>query len=244
MMPRILTLLITLCFTSLAFADCGALITELENKLYNGRKSEMSLCKVWPADQTKTIVVLPMPVSSPDAPDVTLYDLDVLVVATDSQPAEILSFSHEPEALVSDAVRIDDIQIDTARYQLNSQQRAFGVRVDYRGSSSANPFAEQVLSLYVMKGSVLQALFKGLSVEQYGGEWDTRCAGEFNSTKRTLSIGQTVTKGYADLRVNEVSEFWTTKEQGDVCIDESKEMKKTSHSLKYNDKGYDISALK
>ena len=166
-----------------------------------------SVCKEWPAYDGQTITALsqiePDPTLS-DAPDGTgMYDLKLAVVSNvDGKP---LARYAQASVYSSDAVRFDGLSIDTARYKLTSDLRAFGVRAGFTGSSRANPFEQAVLSLYVREGNALRPVLEQLVIESSNGEWDTNCAGEFSRTQRTLDLAKTSSHGFADLIVRSVT---------------------------------------
>ena len=56
-----MTLLITLCFPMVSSADCEKRIDYLFEKYHSSRMSNITVCKIWPTDESKTIVVLPLP---------------------------------------------------------------------------------------------------------------------------------------------------------------------------------------
>jgi len=58
---KILLLLITLSFPIVSLANCEKWINHLVEKYHSSRVSDKAVCKIWPADESKTIVVLPFP---------------------------------------------------------------------------------------------------------------------------------------------------------------------------------------
>jgi len=53
------------------------------------------------------------------------------------------------DAFYSDAIELTDFEIDTARYQLNNESRAFGVRSNFAHNPYSFSFSEQLINLYV-----------------------------------------------------------------------------------------------
>ena len=76
-----LLLLITLSFPMVSSADCEKWIDYLLEKYHSSRESDKAICKIWPADESKTIVVLPFP---HEIEGTIFYDLDVWLVDTQS----------------------------------------------------------------------------------------------------------------------------------------------------------------
>lgn len=56
-----LLLLITLCLPMVSSADCEKWIDHLFEKYHSSRMSNITVCKIWPTDESKIIVVLPLP---------------------------------------------------------------------------------------------------------------------------------------------------------------------------------------
>lgn len=154
------------------------------------------VCKVWPANESLTIVALALDDTEGEA-----RDLEILV--TDSRTGEIRSRLYQPGAIDEDAIRFAGLQIDTARYQLNENVRAFGIRLARTGSSRPNPYGNETLNLYTLQHLMLKPVLNSLEMHVDSGEWDTRCAGEFETINRTLSIGEPGTSGYANLLLAE-----------------------------------------
>ena len=144
-------------FSSVSYADCDSLVAKL-NTFLNYPNSEpdgeqsFTSCKAWPADPSKTIVALVhfqkgSYFNAPPVPGNGLFDLDVLIVKSDN--GEILQRHLQKGALSSDAMALSGITIDTARYTLAQQIRAFGVRADFSHSGGSNPAHYQVINLYI-----------------------------------------------------------------------------------------------
>lgn len=199
-----------------------------------------AVCKDWPAYDGQTITALsqiePDPTLS-DAPDgMGLYDLKLAVVSNiDGKP---LARYAQASVYSSDAVRFDGLSIDTARYTLTSDLRAFGVRAGFIGASRANPFEQAVLSLYVREGNKLRPVLEQLAVETRNGEWDTHCAGEFSHTKRTLDLAKTRSHGFADLIVRSVTTGTQNTAQNDDCTSRDTVGKTVLTTLRYDGRQY------
>ena len=162
---KILLLLITLSFPMVSLADCEKWINHLLEKYHSSRESDKAVCKIWPADESKTIVVLPFP---NDIKGTIYYDVDVLLV--DTQSGELIARNWEPDAFYSDAIELTDFEIDTARYQLNNESRAFGVRINFARHSYSFSFSDQLINLYVQKNEKLNRVVNKLILKQSVGE--------------------------------------------------------------------------
>ncbi|MHC8378688.1 PA3715 family protein [Pseudomonas sp. MDT1-16] len=58
----------------------------------------------------------------------------------------------------------EGLVIDTARYKLASDVRAFGLRSDFGHRSSAMPYSKTDLALYLRDGNTLRPVLEGLVV--------------------------------------------------------------------------------
>ena len=102
---------------------------------------------------------------------------------------------------VSDAIRLDQIKIDPAPYYVDEEKRAFGIRVNYYGSSRVNPYYNQTLSLFVKGEDILKKVLDKYTVELNTGEWDGSCVGEFLDEKKILIMSKNKTNAYVDIIV-------------------------------------------
>ncbi|MDN4588649.1 hypothetical protein DBA29_09110 [Xenophilus aerolatus] len=191
-----------------AHAACESGLAErMHAKLHPKRKLDESLaaCKPWPAYPGRSIVVLPLVNGVAKDARKTL-DLEVLVIQRpdngNTERDTVLARLYQPEAIEEDAIRIQDIRIDTARYVLSPEARAFGLRVRYNGSSRANPYASETLRLYVPQGARLRQVLDEVVIDRDSGEWDTQCNGRFEQLRTLLSVGHGRSEGFADLTLS------------------------------------------
>ncbi|MFM0159712.1 MAG: hypothetical protein WBR17_09615 [Paraburkholderia sp.] len=222
-----------------ATADCQSHLSTWMKILHPGRQldTEHAACKVWPADPSLTLAVQALPKAG-NTDDEGEYDVEVLVA--DSKSGAIIAHEYEPAAISSDAIRFSQIDLDTARYQLTPQLRAFGVRVTYEGASRVNPYEGQALSLYVLDGHTLRRVVDNLTVENNSGEWDGNCAGTFSATTRTLAVGPANSAGYATLRVGETSKESVSKQTSSDCVSTDHPSKRTTTTLEYDGTAYRV----
>ncbi len=202
-----------------------------------GSSPQSAICRVWPAHPELTLAAVPL--MSPEKTDYDhTGDLQLLVVDTAS--LEVKQRLLLPELMSDDAVRLTGIMLDTARWKVAPGKTAFGLHVTRSGSSRVNPFSEDVLSLYVIDNNQLRTVLKGILLEENSGEWDGNCAGEFNSSKRTLAIDSASHNGYAAIRVSEKSVASTAYiDANNECTSKDKSGK-ASWLLRYDGKQYAI----
>jgi len=222
-----------------AAADCQAHLATWMKTLHPGREldTEHAACKIWPADPSLTLAVQPMLKAGGSADD-GVYDVEILVA--DSQSGAIVAHRYEPAAITSDAVALSGINLDTARYQLTPQLRAFGVRVSYDHMSSAAPFEAEALSLYVLEGHTLRRVLGNLGTLIGSGESDTRCVGHYTKTVRTVAIGAPGASGYATLHIGESSVNSVSKEVSGDCVSTDHPSKRTGTTLDYDGNAYPV----
>lgn len=224
----------------LAHAGCEDNFPKWTAQLHPGRAldTEHAVCKVWPANEALTIAALPLP-QKDNNDDQGTDDLEVLVA--DSASGTVIAHQFQKGAISYDAFRFSGLTLDTARYQLTPQNRAFGVRVSHESSSRVNPFSQTALSLYVVDGQSLRTVVDKFVVEDTGGEWDGNCAGTFNNTTRTLDIGPAGKEGYAALKGTEKSSGTVSVVKNGQCADDvSKSMKRTNFTLEYRNGKYGL----
>jgi hypothetical protein len=227
-----------------AHAACDSGLAErMHAKLHPGRQldHERAACQPWRAFPGRSIVVLPLPRPGSE-PDFAEFDLDVLVVQQadngNTERMTIVSRLFEEKALTHDAIRIEEIRVDTARYRLAQEARAFGVRVRYQGSSRANPYANETLSLYVPQGPRLAKVLDGLEMSLQRGEWDMQCAGTFESVRGSLSLGPGASNGYTDLTLHRTHIESVNRRQGEECAIEEEPARFSSAVIRYDGRAY------
>ncbi|MGA5586317.1 hypothetical protein ACPCHW_08590 [Pseudomonas siliginis] len=202
-------------------------------------EADFSLCKDWPAYPSLTITALstfvPDPVYGHDG-SVGSYDLDLAVITAGS-PKPLATY-HQPSVFLSDAIALENLELDTARYKLTPDLRAFGVRAHFKGSSRVNPLDETLLSLYVKEGDKLRPVLDRLVVYSFSGEWDGNCAGERSETVRTLEMGKTSSHGYADIIVRSVTMGLVGEGPPDTCESKTTHEKPVLTTLRYDGQQY------
>lgn len=239
-MKRVIGVLALSLISCSTLADCQALLQDLakpfEAKLINN--TGLSTCKVWPYAPDKTIAVLMLEPKVKEDPDFTDYDVAVYVV--DSQSETVLASKYHPKAIMDDAVFTDRVTIDTARYQLSPEVRAFGVRFNHRNSSSVNPFNIERLNLYTLKDHQLALVLNNFTMDELRGEWDGQCTGEIDKTRRILTLGPLSHHGYRDLALQETANHTASVKKGENCVDSKRTSVKTQTTLMFDGERYPL----
>lgn len=196
-------------------------------------------CKAWPANPDLLLVAVPLMQDTPDPENGHEGNLEVLVL--DRQTLQVQQRRTLVDLMSDDAVRIDGLSFDTARYDVAADRRAFGIRIERQGASRANPFDETSLRLFTVEDNELRLVLDGLSVNRSSGQWDTTCAGEFKERAVTLAIGTAQTKGYRDLVATDSHATSRAAVQQDGgCSEKNVNQGKTRHTLRFDGKRYRI----
>lgn len=197
-----------------------------------------TICKVWPAYDDQSIVATST--FKPDSGDANNNggNVDLELSLIHSSSSKRLASYHKKDAYYSDAVAYEGLSIDTARYKLTTDSRAFGIRSSFEHSSSVNPYHKTELALYLKEGDALRPVLEGLVISTGRGEWDGNCAGEGERTQRTVDIGNTTHNGFADLVVSSTVTVTKSFLVGDECKDTSRKLKTTRVTLNYDGKQY------
>lgn len=196
----------------------------------------LARCKVWPAVEDQAIAVkstfTPDPVGGDD---VGTYDLELSIV--NSTNDQTLATYRKPAAYDSDAVRFNDLVIDTARYNLAPDIRAFGLRSNYEHSSSVAPYSKTELALYLKEGNTLRPVLEGLILAKNSGEWGN-CTGQGKDIRRVVNIGKSTHNGFADLIITTSTTVMKSFKSGEECVSKNTDLKKTRITLSYDGKQY------
>lgn len=255
---RLVVLLLSLALAAPADAaeDCQSRMYSLLNAAYPGAQGETGdngemlrlpgaeprwinlgevACKAWPASPDKTLIAVMLQHQN-TFDDEGSADLELLVA--DSARERIAQRYRENDALQSDAIRITGVALDTARYRLNESTTAFGVRVNSANSSRANPYSGTRMSLYVLDGAKIRPVLRDVEMEADNGEWDTRCDGEFHSSRSTLAVDGKRDHGYAGLILRTVDKSMRQSLKGEECVDGGAETDTRSQRLSYDGREY------
>ena len=204
-------------------------------------KSNLIVEKIMPNAPTKTIVVIPELVVPYSEQVDCCFELNSYILIVDNLSYQIENKffeSSESNDWVSDAVVLTGISIDTAPYYLSNEKRAFGIRVKYYGSSRVNPYSYETITLFEPENGTLKRLLKNYSVEEYSGEWDGNCFGEFNSEKKTLIITDNLTNSHLDILVkSKITNSIVFLDTNDNC-DEKETISRKTEILKYENGSY------
>ncbi|MGZ9666851.1 PA3715 family protein [Pseudomonas sp. GNP014] len=198
--------------------------------------TSMSRCNVWPAFPSQAISVKSTYLADSGGDDAGVFDLDLSIVnASNAKP---IATYRKPGAFNSDAVRFDDLRIDTARYRLAPEVRAFGLRAKFVHSSHAIPYEKTDLALYVREGDELRPVLEGLVVYKNNGEFTNDCEGYTREIRRTLDIGPSSHHGFADLIVTTRGTKMKNTRSASQCVSKTTHLKSQQITLTYDGQQY------
>jgi hypothetical protein len=201
------------------------------------------VCKVWPAHDELLLVAVPDMNAKESLAQDRDGNLDLLVV--DRKTAKVLQRLALPDAMSDDAVRIESLEFDTARYVVAPGVQAFGLRTNRNGASRVNPFSETSLQLFTLRdgnAGPIRMVLDGLAVSRGTGEWDGMCAGSFSERKAVLAMTNDMHAGLADIRVSVTGEDTKQapvgKKAGGDCKETTTKLPRAQHTLRYDGRRY------
>lgn len=212
-----IALLVGLTAAPAAWAACNSgLAGRMAAKLHPQRPfdEQRSACRSWSGLTRGIVVALALP-RPPEFNGVTEYDLDLMVLQQpDNGNVERSAVIYRlllPSGLVEGEERIEDVRIDTARFQLAPDLRAFGLKVRYRGTSGGDPSATETLRLFVptSKGGLLRQVLAETELQRDRGTWGRNCTGGIDEMRTIVSTDHPASPaGAGELRLTHT---WTAR---------------------------------
>ena len=142
-------------------------------------------------------------------------------------------YLRENYKLYTDAIRLNNFEIDFAQYNIQQNNRAFGVKINYSGSSSVNPSGLTTLNLYQIKNNQIINILNEFIIYRGVGEnngWDS---GEYTNYETILIVDKSSTDNYRDFIVKEKKIFYEFSEYEEK---ETKTKYKIKAKLKFDKK--------
>lgn len=165
--------------------------------------TEKICLKALPNQNEKVIVVLPV-ITNRDAECDYCFDIDNNLLVWDKNTNSIESKYIKKAEWTSDALKLDEIKIDTGLYYLNKNTRAFGIRYSYSGSSSVNPFGSNSINLYYLKNNQIVEVLHDFELEKSNGDnggIDGCKSAWFETSKSVFVINNKSTDKFNDIIV-------------------------------------------
>lgn len=192
--------------------DCGSeVIDAAEQALhFAGREQFLRTCRLDPSAKGRAIVAFTFPsgagaTGDKAMPDPDAYDLDIAIF--DIATGSIVSHVHEPASIPSDAIRFDDLSIDTGRYILAEGKRAFGVRTGHSPHCYGCFYRTEELALYLPDGPRISKIL-ATQVAEDRSEPGERCPDGASTSRTTLSISGVKPRDLADVLLSTVTTFY------------------------------------
>jgi hypothetical protein len=192
--------------------------------------------KVIPNQKEKVIIVLPVKTDhDPECEQCFNIDNNILVWNKSTKSIEA-KYTKKAE-WSSDALVFNEINIDTGLYYLNKDTRAFGIRYNYSGSSSVNPFGSNYINLYYFKNNQIIEVLNNFELERSlgdnGGIGGCKDAWSETSTS-VFIINNKLTAQFNDITVKTIFKRYSFDSN---CENEIIKNKNSKNSiLKFNEK--------
>ncbi|MEO7936838.1 MAG: hypothetical protein ABIR27_11320 [Dokdonella sp.] len=169
--------------------------------------SSRSACRLDPVHAEHAIVAL-VYVSGeengaePVQADIEDFDLDVVILNLDDD--KVIAHRHDSALIPSDAVQFEGISIDTARYQLARNKRAFGIRTTHSAQCHFCNFGYADMTLYLVNGRKIDSILAIRTSDTQDGEFEA-CPDAVALTTNQLAVGKGSRHGLADLVVTSIT---------------------------------------
>ena len=181
----------------------------LKIKSFNAKSEDdgivASACKVSPNDSDKVYSVFAYTVGQKKIKTSNEPDTKQLIVATVSLASQQVVGSYQGEIEEDAVTEVGSFRIDTARYQLTKNLRAFGVvfNSSARGPSCADGRWSEELTLYTQQNSqlvpVLNLPLEATRALQGCLGQSTKVKGVWETANLSISVTKSESNGYADL---------------------------------------------
>lgn len=182
---------------------CSKDLVGLASQHFNARKLQGGVCKVWPYDNSKTIAAF----HTRDG-DSTTDDDRLLVMVIENQATVVAGY--QSPALWYYGRSYPELRIDTARYDVTEDVRAFGIDI-YEQSPASCPDGGSGArrNLFVIDDGSLRLILENflLSKWRFSKGWHTRCGPAVESVIEEkaffISLGDETSNGYRNLVITE-----------------------------------------
>lgn len=202
----------------------GSGCTQAILKMVNVVNDGSARCKAVPSASEQTLVAYAEFQSDDQQGDDTQQDgtYNLRLYLVESASGRLLAQGEQDGVYGDgDAARFWGIELDTARYYLKKDLRAFGVRASFGGVKNIDL---QQLDLYVRQGDKIVPVLNSLEVLESGNN-QMKCpdsnAGDGDGAiqiTRTLSMGASGPMGYADILVKDSVTTTSAEIQKGLCI--------------------------
>lgn len=195
--------------------------------------------KILPNRPHEAIVVIPEIVEGSEEEHYFTFNTHIAYVNMENKQVLFHYFeSSKTNGWVSDAIMLTEIIIDTAPYTITENERAFGVKTHFVGSSRANPYENDRLSLFIIENNSLQKVLHNFEVKKGTGEINGGCDERYLLEEKTLIISEEKTNAYFDIVIkNKITNSLLFKDENGDCDEKDTIFTKTL-VLKFDGKTY------
>ena len=188
--------------------------------------------KVLPYDTYKLVMVFPIRKGN----DENEATFDLYVVVYDFLQKRITQSYKGIDEYYSDAVELQELSIDTAKFILTEGIRAFGIRAFYKNGSKVNPYSEETFSLFLPENTSLKKILDQYQLSTYNGEWNYNCEGSWSDESNSMFIMDSKkTNGYFNIKNKQT---FIGKGTDKDCNEGIMQKSTKTVFLKYNGKEY------
>lgn len=175
--------------------------------------------------------------------DKEYFEVNQLLYLYNSKTEKILYKLEEKGKYISDAIELKPVVIDSAFYDINTKEIAFGVKVAYNGSSRAFPYYSENIFLYSVNKRKIKAIADGIEIHEFRAEWDMNCSLEGEETNSMLLLDTKMTNGYYNFKLNTTVTILKTTpplNENDDCIEENTTLAPVTQVLTFKNGKYSI----
>jgi ankyrin repeat protein len=157
------------------------------------------VCKHWPNDNAKSIAAFAFDAG-------VEYEKQLLVALVDTTKSQIIaSYKSTIEEDAATEVNSYSLKLDTARYILSKNTRAFGLRTNiFKDRCTYEGGGDDELTLFVVDGERIRPVLD-LTMSQWEYGRGNRCSGDREVSRKEanlfISVEPTVSNGFADLLI-------------------------------------------
>ncbi|GJH40986.1 hypothetical protein RCZ04_15360 [Capnocytophaga sp. HP1101] len=196
--------------------------------------TDMYTEKILPYDTDKLAMIFL--IRKGDDEDEATFDL--YVVLYDLLHQRIAQSYKGIDEYFSDAIALQGLTIDTAKFILTEGVRAFGIRAFYKNNSRISPYSEETFSLFLPQGNSLKKVLHQYRLGSYNGEYsDFNCEGSWSDESDSMFImDNKKTNDYFNIKNRQT---FIRKATDRNCDDKIVEKSTKTVFLKYNGEEYE-----
>jgi hypothetical protein len=200
-------------------------------------------CKDWPAKPGHRLILATIPLSEKEAANSEeTFELNAVVFVMNASNRIAASSPLLKNYLYSGGEMLVDVIFDTARYQIDKNTIAFGVRLSHQ-VGRWDTFGYTHLDLFFEHQSSLTHALKSFQVYRSNRNKGINCGAVTEEFNRSLSVIDSKTEGLTDLRVVQKSK--TTSESvspldPSTCVEKVMRQADRNGTLRFNGSHYVI----